>query len=328
MRHIGRLMLTTCAVGLASAVLGAGVSASTLAIYEQPFALTWRSLSFESSGRTVSCRVTLQGSFSSTSFSKSVGRVGVVNRASLESCTGGTATVLTEGLPWTLSYRSFAGTLPEISSVSLGIVGLAVQAASGGITCLARSTEESPFVVNMDRETIGAISEVAVDEAHTIPLGGEFLCRLAGSARVSGRGAAAARPEPREELELMLMLGEVGTALFEEVNGETQDPVPNILIRSPAVEGTELLEDRLHDRRLKLISVALVGANSERFRLVEETNACRREFVLLASRVNACNVRVQYTGTERPKEVRVRIAYLWGIIFWAYSAQEYLVRAE
>ena len=47
--------------------------------------------------------------------------VGQVREASIRSCRGGTVRVL--NLPWTITYVSFAGTLPNITSVRLSTEG-------------------------------------------------------------------------------------------------------------------------------------------------------------------------------------------------------------
>ena len=100
---------------------------------------------------TVSCNVTLEGSFHSSTFAKVAGAlVGYVNRASLGSpCTGGTATLLRESLPWHMEYEGYRGTLPNITEIDYDLAGFGISVDPEGILgqCLARSEAVIPFVI-------------------------------------------------------------------------------------------------------------------------------------------------------------------------------------
>lgn len=76
--------------------------------------------------------------------------IGRVTRATVGSpCTGGSATILQETLPWDLEYRSFAGTLPNITLIDQGIEGFAMSVDESGIVpaCLFEHRGAVPPVI-------------------------------------------------------------------------------------------------------------------------------------------------------------------------------------
>ena len=104
--------------------------------------------------RTVRCNLTLEGSFHSGTIAKVAGSlVGYINRASLGSpCTGGTASVLRESLPWHLEYSSFVGTLPSISELRYGLSGFALDVNPEGEPqgqCLVHSESRVGFLLGL-----------------------------------------------------------------------------------------------------------------------------------------------------------------------------------
>jgi hypothetical protein len=85
------------------------------------------------------------------------------DRVNEAGCSGGRITPLGETLPWPVTYVSFAGTLPNISSVRLTIRGLAFQAVTAFATCL--------FAGNLEITTNGTpVSSVSFDESRALPL--------------------------------------------------------------------------------------------------------------------------------------------------------------
>jgi hypothetical protein len=142
-------LVATCSLGLAVGSATAGRLSTT----NTRFRVTWNSMRFADptgeSSIQMSCRVTLEGSFHSSTIRKIAGAlIGSITRGAVDSnnCRGTNEphriTVLAETLPWHLTYESFAGTLPNITSVTFLVSRYSVQFSSVvfGITafCLYR----------------------------------------------------------------------------------------------------------------------------------------------------------------------------------------------
>ncbi|MFL5818778.1 MAG: hypothetical protein ACJ76L_14420 [Conexibacter sp.] len=127
MRRHKLILAGLVAIMLATTISKA--SASRLSVDEQGFRVTWSALAYGSAEvSAVSCPLTLEGSLSGATIAKRAGStVGRVTRAVIRGgsgageCTGGTARVNSETLPWDLTYDSFGGTLPNITSVGLSM---------------------------------------------------------------------------------------------------------------------------------------------------------------------------------------------------------------
>jgi hypothetical protein len=181
-------------VAMAVVCFAVGIaSARRIQISNQRFVLIWTSLNFEATGSSISCPVTLEGSFHSSTISKVSGQlIGYVTSAKTQGtqppCVGGTFRWLTETLPWHVRYRSFIGVLPNISAIFLQIIGVSGRITETGTTveCLGRSLPEKPWVMLLDIEVSGVGRTARSDETRGIPLGGGFLCEFAGEAHISG----------------------------------------------------------------------------------------------------------------------------------------------
>jgi hypothetical protein len=116
--------LLACAVGTASA--------GRLSTSNSNIRVTWGILEFGGAGAIIRCPVTIEGSFHTRTIVK-VARslVGSITNARVrqESCTEGTAAAFNgvetyngaaapQTLPWHLSYESFVGRLPNITSIT------------------------------------------------------------------------------------------------------------------------------------------------------------------------------------------------------------------
>jgi len=184
-------------VGLASAMLLAlavsSASASRLSVNEQSWRVVWTPLSFSAGGNVVRCNVTLEGSFHYRTIVKSVGSlIGFITRAIANTCTGGSATVLTNTLPWHVQYGGFTGTLPNIATVRLSLIGASFNVRpSGLVACLARSTTENP-ARGIATVSGGTITKLTAEEGATIPLNG-FLCEFAGEGTFSGESSSVTK---------------------------------------------------------------------------------------------------------------------------------------
>jgi hypothetical protein len=114
----------------ATLFLGLAVTTTTagrLSTSSTKFRATWNRITFLGSGSGISltCRLTLEGSFHSGTIRKVPGSlIGAVTRGIIDSanCRGtnepSSATVLQETLPWHVTHESFGGTLPNITEIT------------------------------------------------------------------------------------------------------------------------------------------------------------------------------------------------------------------
>jgi len=159
MRWTLSLVVALAATILLSFACAAG--AGRLSINESEFQIQW----VDQAGRLefrsnlglppVTCKFTLAGRFSSRTFFKSRGAtVATVESASVERagatsgvCRNGEATILSASLPWTVTYRSFFGTLPLIRDLVVNIINLSVRVSfEGSLICLYRTETSEPAV--------------------------------------------------------------------------------------------------------------------------------------------------------------------------------------
>jgi hypothetical protein len=126
---------------------------------------TWNEFGFTQASGS-SCSLTLEGSLHSGTFVKTRSLlIGYVTSGSTGSCGPFlAATVLTTRVPWHLRYQSFSGALPNISNVSMQIIGFEYQIREtlSGITCLFRSTEEQPLSMDWNRAGTGSITAARI----------------------------------------------------------------------------------------------------------------------------------------------------------------------
>jgi hypothetical protein len=162
-----RILLAVLLAALALSAAVATAQARRFELSNQTFRIVWdpiHRLTFLEEGELVSvaCGVTLEGSFHSRTLSKVCGQlIGYVTKAAvLHTCNGGDAIVLNgveklpngattpNTLPWHVRYERFEGNLPNISGVTLQLIGASflVRIPFGGlfIGCLYRSTTASP----------------------------------------------------------------------------------------------------------------------------------------------------------------------------------------
>jgi len=178
----------------ATMLLGLAVSDATarnLSVNEQSFRWAWTPITFAFGGNTVRCNLTFEGSFHYRTMAKSIGSlIGFVTRAILNTCTGGSATILTLSLPWHVRYGGFTGTLPNITTVRSSVTGISFNFRPTGLgACLAQSTAENParFIAIL---TAGVITGVMAEEGSRIPLRG-FLCEFAEEMSFAGTSSIA-----------------------------------------------------------------------------------------------------------------------------------------
>jgi len=204
-----KLILATLA---AAALLATGVSGATarnLSVNERNFELIWSEalgspktkIEFIASaaGVNVQCRLTLLGRWNERTIKKETASdQGTLNHGEIESCTGGTASLKTETMPWGIRYAGFEGTLPRIRSTIDAIIRIGFRVREpGGLEC-EDATEVNHPAKSIDGnsteapetglETTGEPENIAMDRSARIPLRGEFLCAFAGEGEFGGIG--------------------------------------------------------------------------------------------------------------------------------------------
>ena len=162
MKARSKLVVAAVSAVLVMALAVGAASANRISIsHSNLWRDVFRPLRFQSGGLSAaSCSVTLEGSFHSATIRK-IERllIGHITHASIGPCETGTATILTETLPWHVQYLGFRGRLPIIEGGLRDIlVGLSFQVRDAifGSICLARATEAEPAA---------AIGELEAEEA-------------------------------------------------------------------------------------------------------------------------------------------------------------------
>jgi hypothetical protein len=210
MRTHSKLILAALAATMLLSIGIGTASASRLSVNERNFELIWNELLTGGSttktklefiarnvNANVQCRVTLLGSFLERTIKKETNiNQNTINHAELEGCTGGSATIHKETLPWTSRYRSFASSLPRIRSINVGLIGASFVVEAGGLTCQTRTEVNHPGVGIVGEsasapetglETTGEPENITAERNNRIPLEGG-LCAFGGEGEFGGIG--------------------------------------------------------------------------------------------------------------------------------------------
>lgn len=164
-------LLLSFAVGTASANRVRSSSAS--------LRFVWTPMTFTAAEVFVYCDVILEGTLHSATVPKTVGSlIGLLTRATINFCTQGTVSVLSETLPWHLVYMGYTGFLPAFSNLQVAIVGMSGLASVAGVSCLYRSTSERPLRAMLHVEAARAVTSISAEGlASPIPkASGSLLC--------------------------------------------------------------------------------------------------------------------------------------------------------
>ncbi len=204
-----KMLLATLGASALICALASAASARTFSVSSQTFSVAFnlfRPLEarrepeqqerFEITGAFGSyrCSLTLEGSFSTRTIAKTAGaQIGNITRATPNpSCSTSLfeTRLLTERLPWSLHYRSFAGLLPNITGISMSVIGFPLQIRETGfaIACLGTSTAEEPLVLGFERErSTGALQHASASGTITTNCPGGPAPRLSfgGTTRVA-----------------------------------------------------------------------------------------------------------------------------------------------
>jgi len=200
MLHRSRLILTALAASALLALAVGDAAAGRFSANERNFELIWDNAlpgktKFElignSAGVNIQCKLTLLGRFSSNTILKVTGiNQSTINHGELNECEGGTATIRAETFPWNLRYRSFTTSLPNIKSISTGLIGARFRSESGGTTCETQTEANHPGIgiIEGGLETTGEPENIIADRNGRIPLRGSFFCGFAGEGEFGGTG--------------------------------------------------------------------------------------------------------------------------------------------
>ncbi|MDQ2705862.1 MAG: hypothetical protein M3Y43_11900 [Pseudomonadota bacterium] len=159
--------------------------AGRLSSSTQSISASWTRMDFAGGFGTVECEVTLAGTVHTRTIAKTASTlIGYLTEARVVACRRGGATVLGASLPWHITYRSFEGTLPNITGIGLNVIGASFQMREPtfGATCLMRSTAANPLIKILKR-LLGAL-------INTINFAGSIQC--SGSINVNGSVSGSA----------------------------------------------------------------------------------------------------------------------------------------
>lgn len=147
--RVRKLHLTALLTAVVVANAFSAASAGNLSFSNQNISATWERLEFVTL-ITVRCHLTLEGSLTSRTTAKVTRMlIGAITRATFPECADGTRTG--RALPWHLTYESFAGFLPDITSVRFLLSRFVIQERIGTITCnYGTSTDNITFAASLD----------------------------------------------------------------------------------------------------------------------------------------------------------------------------------
>jgi hypothetical protein len=222
---LATFLVLCVAASAASASRGIGTNTGGRAV-----TFTTERLVFASEFSSVSCPVTLTGTFSSGFEKLETVHLAEITGASLpeRSCTGGTVRLLTETLPWELGYYSFSGTLPRITGLTLGIEELSALVESIGIGCLYTGIPRGLTSTGTE------VTTIRLDETVRIPIARALSAFCPTEGTVSG----TFRISPTIRLTLLESLP-AGSSLSPNVNPlAIPQGNPNGVIVLTAVSGT------------------------------------------------------------------------------------------
>ncbi|HZV73229.1 MAG TPA: hypothetical protein VFF79_05905 [Conexibacter sp.] len=149
-------------------------AASRLSVSNQQFRIVWTTLKFfdgTGGGVSIECAATLEGSFHSRTFPKTIGSlIGYVTRTAVGGCLGGQPGFLPTSLPWPLTYEGFSGALPEITRLRLLVRRVAMFSTTVTIECLFKENGTRQLAGELLLEEGGTITRFTFDRTLTIPL--------------------------------------------------------------------------------------------------------------------------------------------------------------
>jgi len=210
MRQRSKLLLAGLTAALLLSMAVGSASANRLSTNERNFRVVWNPLSLEAAEAIVECNVTLEGSFHTNAITKEPGSlIGHITRAALtRPCTGGTATILTETLPWHVVYGGYGGRLPAITGVTLLLLNASFRVDPASVflpACLARTTVENPAAGTAELNEELLVTGLTPDPTALIPLSGGFGCGIAEGSFSSTNSIVTRLGTTREDIKITLI---------------------------------------------------------------------------------------------------------------------------
>jgi hypothetical protein len=315
MRSLIRLATASIVAALLMAGAATTSAAETLETSEETFIDKTSSLTFTAGTGRVSCPVTLEGTFSAMTFASISGtRVGVIRRATVGTCTGGSARALTETLPWTVAYHSFGGTLPNITSITLDIIGAKFRITESGFNCEARTTEREPLRMIEPRETDLVLTEIRADETISYALTGEGLCGFF-TGHISGRGTTEGIVEEGETVAnaMAIFLMQNPSIIREELGGPLKKKEIEVgkegaltITRPRAPGGIPI------SIRVRFTSISLIEGLPEKFSInFGAMNSCQQGQELPGA---GCAIAIRHRGEVAGQRSKIQITYRVGTL--------------
>jgi hypothetical protein len=140
---LGKLLLAVVGATVLLGTLVASASARNLELSQTNTAL-WSRMDFRGIFGTVECEVRFTGSFHSRTMTKTVNSlIGYITEATVLRCSRGGMTIRQESLLWHRRYRSFIGTLPNITGLTETVTGAEWQIELFGFPCTVRRETSS-----------------------------------------------------------------------------------------------------------------------------------------------------------------------------------------
>ena len=155
-----RMLPTALVTALAVLAFGGSSMAARLSVSETRFRATYANeLFFRSSeGVNITCEATLEGSFTRATFAKTAGAaIAAVTRVSTNFFCP--MSFLAAVPPWTITYSSFAGALPNITWVDTTVSPFSFRWSGNG--CLYTATAGVQEPLRLLRNTTGRHIEIA-----------------------------------------------------------------------------------------------------------------------------------------------------------------------
>jgi len=160
---ISKLILAVVSAAVLLGALTSAASAGRLSNSSQTGITLWRTLNFTGPFGTVECEVLLAGTYHSRTITKTAGSlIGYITAGTILGCRRGSATINQASFPWHRRYRSFSGTLPNITSIEETISGAewTIREPTFGATCTVRAANGTS-IGTYTREAGGAITRAA-----------------------------------------------------------------------------------------------------------------------------------------------------------------------
>jgi hypothetical protein len=208
MRHTTKLVFAALAATILMSFAVGSASARRFEVSEQGFLIRWSQLAFVAGSFRISCPVTLEGSFHSRTLSKVCGQlIGYISRAQVpippeERCLGGRARALTESLPWHILYVSFAGRLPNITSIRVKLINARFLVEPNIGSCLAITSTTRPAMGDISVAAGGEVSTLTALPEFQIPLTG-LGCPSEGHFEGAGEVFTLITPQTRIKVKLV-----------------------------------------------------------------------------------------------------------------------------